>query len=199
MLHSWCSHDTFFGLNCRVFVSGVILLAGKSSPIIPNCATETTVVKTNINTGEVIYETTYRGSRSGSGWIMMFTELGMEVVTKCPSPAALRIFLYLSLGQTYNGGMATTKRAIEEKLGISHMTCSRAFEWLKKNFIVHEWRNNGITEFMINPRYVSVGKFDERIKLWNDRWNFKPFYSSSTYQRKKSQEYEELQSANGGR
>lgn len=156
---------------------------------IPNVATETTVIKTNLETGEIIYETTYRGSRSGSGWIMMFTDLGMEIVAKCPSSATLRVFLYLAMGQTYDGGIKTTKRAVEQYLGMSHRSVMKAFDWLKKNFVVHEWRNNGITDFMVNPRYVSVGKFDERIKLWNARFDLKPFYTNSTYQRKKSADY----------
>lgn len=147
-------------------------------------------MKTNLVTGEIIYEKTFRGSRSGGGWVMMFTDMGMDVVAKCPSYATLRIFLYLAMGQTYEGGMKTTKRAVENYLGMSHRTVALAFDWLKKNFIVHEWRNNGVTDFMVNPRYVSVGKFDERIKLWNARWDFKPFYSSKTYQKKKSAQAE---------
>lgn len=166
----------------------------KPLPKIPNCETETTVMKTNLVTGEIIYEKSFRGSRSGGGWIMMFTDMGMEIVEKCPSPTTLRIFLYLAMGQSYTGGMQTTKLDIEHKLGISHKACIDAFNWLKKQFIVHEWRNRGITDFMVNPRYVSVGKFDERIKLWNARWDLKPFYSSTTYQRKKSEEFHKQQS-----
>ena len=165
----------------------------ESSPKIPNCATETTIMKTNVETGEIIYETTFRGSRSGSGWIMMFTDKGQEIISRCPSAATLKVYLYLAMGQDYNGGMKTTKRAVEQYLGLSHRTVYKAFAWLKQNFIVNEWRHNGITEFMVNPRYVSVGKFDERIKLWNARWEMKPFFTNSTYQRKKSKQFEEAQ------
>lgn len=171
-------------------------LPEKPLPKIPNCETETTVMKTNLITGEVIYEKTFRGSRSGGGWVMMFTDMGMDIVAKCPSAATLRVFLYLAMGQTYEGGMLTTKRAVEVYLGLSKPTVIDAFKWLKKNFIIHEWRHNGITDFMINPRYVSVGKFDERIKLWNARWDKKPFYTNSTYQKKKSAQSE--QSNTGG-
>lgn len=158
-------------------------------PEIPNCETELTVIKTNVQTGEVLFEKTVRGARVGSGWIMMFTEKGMELVANCPSAYTLRVFMYLAMGQTFTGGMVTTKRDVENKLGISHCSCARAFKWLKENFIVHEWRNRGCTEFMVSPVYVSVGKFDERIKLWNARWNAMPFYSSGSYQRKKSAEF----------
>lgn len=164
------------------------------TPKIPNCQTETTIMKTNLETGEIIYEKSFRGSRSGGGWVMMFTDMGMEIVSKCPSPSTLRVFLYLAMGQDFNGGMVTTKRAVERYLGISHPTCIEAFNWLKKNFIVNEWRTRGCTEYMVNPRYVSVGNFDERIKLWNSRWDAKPFYSSKSYQRKKSREFEQQKS-----
>lgn len=157
-------------------------------PEIPKCETELTVIKTNVNTGEVIFEKTIRGSRVGSGWIMMFTEKGTELVANCPSAYTLRVFLYLAMGQTFSGGMVTTKLDVEKKLGISHCSCARAFKWLKENFIIHEWRNCGCTEFMVSPMYVSVGKFDERIKLWNARWNAMPFYTNPTYQKKKSAE-----------
>lgn len=128
---------------------------------------------------------------------MVFTDMGMEIVSKCPSATTLRVFLYLSMGQNFAGGMTTTKRAVEQYLGISHKACHQAFVWLKKNFVIHEWRNRGCTEFMVNPRYVSVGNFDERIKLWNARWDAKPFFSSPSYQRKKSAQ-SEVQQATGG-
>lgn len=182
----------FFSRNCLCFVCfWVVVLLKNDAPKIPNSDTETTIIKTDLETGEIIYEKIFRGSRSGSGWVMFFTDMGMEIVEKCPSPTTLRVFLYLSMGQTFTGGMATTKRAVEKKLGVSHKACSDAFKWLKSNFVIHEWRNNGCTDFMVNPRYVSVGRFDERIKLWNSRWDLKPFYSNSTYQRKKSQASEQ--------
>lgn len=157
-------------------------------PEVPASKTELTVIKTDMFTGEVIFEKTIRGSRSGSGWIMMFTEKGSELVANCPSPVTLRVFMYLAMGQTYSGGMVTTKLDVEQKLGISHASCARAFKWLKNNFIIHEWRTRGCTEFMVSPVYVSVGRFDERVKLWNSRWEMMPFYASAQYQRKKSVE-----------
>lgn len=161
-------------------------------PEIPSCETELTVIKTNVQTGEIIFEKTVRGSRCGSGWLMMFTDMGMEIVEKCPSPTTLRVFLYLAMGQNFAGGLVTTKLSVEQKLGISHKACADAFKWLKSNFIIHEWRNRGCTEFMVNPRYVSVGKLDERIKLWNSRWNAMPFYANRQRQKRKSQEFEQV-------
>lgn len=165
-------------------------------PEIPNCETELTVIKTNVTTGEVIFEKTVRGSRSGSGWLMMFTDMGMEIVERCPSPTTLRVFLYLAMGQTFTGGLVTTKLDVERKLNISHKTCADAFKWLKSNFVIHEWRNRGCTEFMVNPRYVSVGKLDERIKLWNSRWQAMPFYANRQRQKQKSEQFAKEGAAN---
>lgn len=186
-------YDTLGFVNCRYFAQEVLRLKTKKSlnpiakfPEVPSSKTELTVIKTDLQTGEVLFEKTVRGSRSGSGWIMMFTDKGMELVANCDSPITLRVFLYLSMGQTYAGGMVTTKLDVEQKLGISHAACARAFKWLKANFIIHEWRVRGCTEFMVSPVYVSVGRFDERVKLWNARWEVMPFYASAQYQRKKS-------------
>jgi hypothetical protein len=117
---------------------------------------------------------------------MMYQQKGFDLIAKAPNASVLKIFMYLACGQTYTGGMKTTKRAIEQNLGLSHKTVASAFKWLKDNFIVHEWRVDGCSEFMISPVYVSLGKFDERMKLWNQRWeNFKPMFASRQYHRKK--------------
>lgn len=116
----------------------------------------------------------------------MYQQKGFELIAKAPNASVLKVFMYLACGQTYDGGMKTTKRAIEENLGLCHKSVSAAFKWLKDNFIVHEWRVDGCAEFMINPQYVCVGKFDDRMKLWVQRWdNYKPMYSSAQYHRKK--------------
>ena len=116
----------------------------------------------------------------------MYQQKGFDLIAKAPNASVLKVFMYLACGQTYDGGMKTTKRAIEENLGLCHKSVSEAFKWLKDNFIVHEWRVDGCAEFMINPQYVCIGKFDERMKLWVQRWdNYKPMYASAQYHRKK--------------
>lgn len=116
----------------------------------------------------------------------MYQQKGFDLIAKAPNASVLKVFMYLACGQTYDGGMKTTKRAVEENLGLCHKSVSEAFKWLKDNFIVHEWRVDGCSEFMINPQYVCIGKFDDRMKLWVQRWdNYKPMYSSAQYHRKK--------------
>lgn len=146
----------------------------------------TEIIVTDMSTGEVLADKTYYGARSKGGWCMLYQQRGLDLIAKAPSASVLKVFMYLACGQTYDGGMKTTKRAVEENLGLGHKAVALAFKWLKDNFIVHEWRVDGCSEFMINPQYVCLGKFDDRMKIWVQRWdNFKPMYASRQYHRKK--------------
>lgn len=124
------------------------------------------------DTGEIYYQGETKGSPNGKDWIIMYTNEVTELITKCPSAATLKVFMLLSLGQQFEErGMITTKKAVQEKLGITKPTCLEAFKWLKENFIINEIKINGYSEFMVNPRYVTVGR-DKRKRLqeWNRRW-----------------------------
>lgn len=146
--------------------------------------TEITISDTT--TGEVLVEKTVWGARSKGGWVMFYQEAGLELIAQAPTPAVLKVFMYLAMGQTYEGGMRTTKADVQKKLGLSKPTIIGAFNWLKSMYVVHEWRVQGCTEFLINPVYVCIGKFDERMKLWKQRTEeFMPMYSSPQYHRKK--------------
>lgn len=103
---------------------------------------------------------------------MMYTDKVNELLNKCP-PSTFRVFMALSLGQQFDErGMITTKRAIQDRLGITKQTCLAAFKWLKENLIINEYKNPaGYTEFMVNPEYVSIGRDKKkRMKEWLRRW-----------------------------
>lgn len=145
----------------------------------------TQITITDMGTGEILSDKTVYGSRSKGGWIMVYQQRGMELIANAPTPAVLKVFMYLAMGQTFEGGMKTTKAHVQEELGLSKPTVINAFNWLKDNFIVHEWRVDGCAEFMINPQYVCVGKFDERMKIWKQRFeHFMPMYKTRSYSRK---------------
>lgn len=138
------------------------------------------------DTGEVLTDKWIFGQRVKGGWCMLYQQKGLELIAKAPNATTLKVFMYLACGQTYEGGMKTTKRAVEKALGIGHNAVALAFKWLKDNYVIHEWRRDGVADFMVNPMYVCVGKFDERMKLWTERFeNYMPLYSSRQYQRKK--------------
>lgn len=111
------------------------------------------------DSGEVLSDTTRSGSGNGKGWVIMYTDKINELVTKCKSAATLRIFMLLAAGQQFEErGMVTTKKAVQEHLGIDKKTCIEAFKWLKDNMIINECKINGCTEFMVNPLYITVGR-----------------------------------------
>lgn len=123
-------------------------------------------------TGELVREVVTRGSPNGKGWVIVYTENVQELLLKCNSAATLKVFIYLAVNQQFEErGFITTKAAVQEKLGITKKTCIEAFNWLKENMIVNEYRVNGCTEFMVNPRYVTVGRDKKaREKEWIKRW-----------------------------
>lgn len=124
------------------------------------------------DTGELIRETTSKGSPNGRGWVMMYTDNVQELLLKCNSAATLKVFMLLAVNQKFDErGYITTKQAVQEKLGITKKTCIEAFNWLKENMVINEIRVNGCTEFMVNPRYVTVGRDKKaREKEWVKRW-----------------------------
>ena len=124
------------------------------------------------STGELIREVLTRGSPNGKGWVIVYTENTQELLLKCNSAATLKVFMFLAMNQQFEErGFVTTKKYVQEKLGIDKKTCICAFNWLKENMIINETRVNGCTEFMVNPRYVTVGRDKKaREKEWVKRW-----------------------------
>lgn len=123
-------------------------------------------------TGELLREVTSKGSPNGKGWVIVYTDNVQELLLKCNSAATLKVFMLLAVNQQFEErGYITTKQAVQEKLGITKKTCIEAFNWLKENMIINETRVNGCTEFMVNPRYVTVGRDKKaREKEWVKRW-----------------------------
>lgn len=132
--------------------------------------TQTTIY--DEESGEVISERISSGSPNGRGWVIVYTERVNQLIVECPSAATLKVFMLLAMGQQFEErGMVTTKKAVQEKLGITKPTCIAAFDWLKDRMIINESRINGCTEFMVNPAYVTVGRDKKkRLKEWTRRW-----------------------------
>lgn len=122
--------------------------------------------------GEVISDTVRTGSANGKGWSIMYNDKINELITKCTSAATLRVFMLLAAGQQFEErGMVTTKKAVQEYLKIDKSTCLEAFKWLKDNMIINESKINGCTEFMVNPKYITVGRDKKkRENEWVRRW-----------------------------
>lgn len=125
------------------------------------------------DSGEVLSDTTRSGSANGKGWSIMYNDKILELIGKCTSAATLRVFMLLAAGQQFDErGMVTTKKAVQEYLKIDKSTCLEAFKWLKENMIINECKINGCTEFMVNPKYITVGRDKKkRENEWIRRWS----------------------------
>lgn len=131
----------------------------------------------DVGTGEVIAEKTWYGSgQNGGGFCMVYTEETAKLIERVTEPTVLRVFFYLAMGQDYGTdgrpfGMIATKREIQERLKLSKPSVINAFNWLKENAVIHERSYHNSSEFMVNPRYVTVGKDREfRMREWARRW-----------------------------
>lgn len=114
------------------------------------------------DTGEVLVDKSTKGSPNGQGWVIMYSAKIFELLPKC-SGSTFKVFAYLAAGQQFEErGMVTTKKAVQDYLGMTKQTCLAAFKWLKENHIITENRIDGHTEFMVNPDYVTIGRDKKR-------------------------------------
>lgn len=133
------------------------------------------IIQTSVFADGALVSTKFSKAKSsnGKGWSIMYNDKIMQLVQNCTSAATLRVFMLLATGQQFEEkGYITTKKAVQEKLHIDKSTCLAAFKWLKENFIINEYRNEGgYTEYMVNPEYVTVGKDKKkRQREWLRRW-----------------------------
>lgn len=126
--------------------------------------------------GELISASTFKARKqNGSGFVISYTEKMSEFIEKTSVPSVVRIFLYLSHKQQYgaNGvyGYRCTRKHLEQALNIDRKSVYSALMTLKNDFLVQETKVDGLSEFMVNPNYVTMGRDKQaRIREWNLRW-----------------------------
>lgn len=126
--------------------------------------------------GEIVYETMKRiRPRNGSGFVISYTEKMCEFLTKVSTGSIVRVFLYIAHHQNYgtNGvyGYRCTHKYLQQVLRIEKSTLWEALKYLKESFLINETKVAGVTEFMVNPNYVTIGVDKKaRINEWNRRW-----------------------------
>lgn len=126
--------------------------------------------------GELISSNTFAAKKqNGSGFVISYTEKMSEFIAKTETPSVVRIFLYLAHNQQYgtNGvyGYRCTRKHLEQALNITRKSVYSALTKLKEDFLVNETKIDGLSEFMVNPNYVTMGRDkQERIREWNWRW-----------------------------
>jgi len=113
--------------------------------------------------------------QNGSGFVISYTEKMSEFIEKTSVPSVVRIFLYLAHKQQYgvNGvyGYRCTRKHLEQALNIDRKSVYSALTTLKNDFLVQETKIDGLSEFMVNPNYVTMGRDKQaRVREWNLRW-----------------------------
>lgn len=126
--------------------------------------------------GELISSNTFKARKqNGGGFVISYTEKMTEFIAKTETPSVVRIFLYLAHNQQYgvNGvyGFRCTRKHLEQALNITRKSVYSALLKLKDDFLVQETKIDGLSEFMVNPNYVTMGRDKQaRIREWNLRW-----------------------------
>jgi len=126
--------------------------------------------------GELIATNVFASKKqNGSGFVISYTEKMAEFIAKTETPSVVRIFLYLAHNQQYgvNGvyGYRCTRKHLEQALNITRKSVYSALTKLKGDFLVNETKVDGLSEFMVNPNYVTMGRDKQaRIREWNLRW-----------------------------
>ena len=126
--------------------------------------------------GELISSNTFTAKKqNGSGFVISYTEKMSEFIEKNDVPSVVRIFLYLAHNQQYgvNGvyGYRCTRKHLEQALNITRKSVYSALQKLKTDFLVQETKIDGLSEFMVNPNYVTMGRDKQaRVREWNARW-----------------------------
>lgn len=126
--------------------------------------------------GEILSEVTIEERKqNGSGFVLSYTDKMIEFIGKYSTGATVRLFLYLAHNQQYgaNGvfGFRCSRASLENALGLTRKTVYSALMELKNDFLVHELKVDGVSEFMVNPNYITIGKEKKtRLAEWNRRW-----------------------------
>lgn len=126
--------------------------------------------------GELISSNTFTAKKqNGSGFVISYTEKMSEFIEKTSVPSVVRIFLYIAHKQQYgtNGvyGYRCTRKHFEQALKIDRKSVYSALTSLKNDFLVNELKVDGLSEFMVNPNYVTMGRDkQDRVREWNRRW-----------------------------
>ncbi len=119
------------------------------------------------DTGEVVNDLVTRGSPNGKGWVIMYTARTLELMQQCTG-STFKVFGFLACGQQFEErGVITTKKAVQDYLGMTKKTVLDAFKWLKDHHVISEVSHNGVSEFIVNPDYVTIGRDKrKRQKAW---------------------------------
>ena len=126
--------------------------------------------------GEIVYDKMSRPVyENGGGFVISYTEKMIEFITKTTTGSVVRVFMFLAHQQRFANsgqfGYRCTRKYLEQVLSLDRKSVYSALKSLQDNFLIIETKIDGVSEFMVNPNYVTIGRSKrEREVEWSRRW-----------------------------
>ncbi len=127
--------------------------------------------------GEVLVDLVKKSSpRNGSGFVISYTTKMCDFIASTRQGAYVRVFVYIAHNQQFGVegkafGYRCSHKFLQQVLGVDPKTIYNALKYLKDKFLLIETVEEGCTEFMVNPDYVTIGSDKKaRMREWNRRW-----------------------------
>ncbi len=127
--------------------------------------------------GDVVVDTVRKiKSQNGSGFVISYTAKMCDFIADTKQGSIVRLFLYLAHNQQFGSsgniyGYRCSHKFLQQVLQIDRKSVYNALAYLKDKFLVIETREDGTSEFMVNPNYVTIGTDKKkRMEVWNKRW-----------------------------
>jgi len=127
--------------------------------------------------GDVVVDTVRKNrSQNGSGFVISYTAKMLDFIESTRQGSAVRLFLYLAHNQNYGTegktfGYRCSHKYLQQVLGLDRKSVYNAVAYLKEKFLLIETREDGTSEFMVNPNYITIGSDKKtRMRVWNERW-----------------------------
>ena len=117
-------------------------------------------------TGEFISSNaTALGSKLKEGWIVVYKEALMTLMSEVPNYATLRFYLYLACHQTYDTMTIVSTSHIAKEAKMTYQTAWNACKWLIQHNYIAKTTKNGTPAFIINPDVTTCGKKNLEAKM----------------------------------
>ena len=126
---------------------------------------------------------------NGGGFVLSYTEKMCEFLERTKHGATVRVFLYIAHHQNYGNdgvfGYRCSHKFLRQALRLDRKSIYNALKELKDEYLVNEIVVDGVSEFMVNPQYVTIG-IDKKIRtrVWNKRWEMENRKRVATLRRK---------------
>ena len=117
-------------------------------------------------TGEFISSNaTALGSKLKEGWIVVYKDALMTLMSEVPNYATLRFYLYLACHQTYDTMTIVSTSHIAKEAGMTYQTAWNACKWLIQHNYIAKTSKDGTPAFIINPDVTTCGKKNLEAKM----------------------------------